>query len=233
MNNIELFIEEYKKLEEAVRRVYHVGLDTSIVTVLKQQKKFDKYKTNIQSCADLRNFYQHNSKIKNQFIADVSVDAIDFLKLLTTLVNNRGKCKDRCVLFPRVYWRSLNDSVKETMSVMNKKLYTHIPILKDNKVIGVFDENSLFSFLASNNDGIFEFDEKLTFEDMKEFIKLDDREMEEFVFFGMTRYIDDAVKEFKRISEQGRRLGLLLLTATGKPTEDLQGIITPWDIIGL
>ena len=36
MNNIDGFIEEYKKLEEAVKRVYNVGQDASIVTVLKK-----------------------------------------------------------------------------------------------------------------------------------------------------------------------------------------------------
>jgi predicted transcriptional regulator len=92
----------------------------------------------------------------------------------------------------------LNDSVKETMRVMQEKLYTHIPILENNKVVGIFDENSLFSFLATNNEDIFEFDDKLTFGDMKEHIKLDNREMEEFKFFPINKYTDDAVEEFNK-----------------------------------
>ena len=231
-DHIDEFIEEYKKLEEAVRRVYKVDESTSVVTVLKQQKKFDAYKSNIQSCANLRNFYQHNSKINNKFIADVSVDAVEFVKNLTAQVNNRERCRDCCVMFKYIYWRSPSDSVKETMKVMQNKLYTHIPILENNKVVGVFDENSLFSFLAANNEEIFEFDDKLTFNDMKEFIKIYDREMEEFRFFGINRYLDEAVEEFEDCLKRGKRLGLMLFTASGKEHEDLQGLITPWDLIG-
>lgn len=230
-NHVDEFIEEYKKLEEAVRRVYHVDEQTSVVSVLKQQRKFANLKSDIQSCANLRNFYQHNSKMNNQFIAEVSMDAIEFVKYLTAQVNNREKCRDRCIMFKDIYWRSLNDSIKDTMKTMQNKLYTHIPILEDRKVVGIFDENSLFSFLAATNDDIFEFDDNLTFADMKEHIKLDGREMEEFKFFGINRYTDDAVEEFNKCLKRGMRLGLLLLTPSGKQTEDLQGIITPWDII--
>ena len=186
----------------------------------------------IQSLANLRNFYQHNSKLNNQFIADVSMDAIEFVKYLTAQVNNREKCKDRCVMFKDIYWKSLNDSVKDTMRVMQEKLYTHIPILENNKVVGVFDENSLFSFLAENDEDIFEFDDKLVFSDLKDYIKLDNREMEEFLFFPINKYTDDAIEEFDKRAKQGKRLGLVLLTASGKSTDDLQGIITPWDVIG-
>ena len=232
MNNVELFIEEYKKLEEAVRRVYDVDKQTSIVSVLKLQKRFEKYKNDIQSCADLRNFYQHDSKIKNRYVSDVSDEAIEFIRSLTLIVNDRKKCKDRCIPFKNVYWRTLNDSVKDTMRVMNTKMYTHVPILDGGKVIGVFDENSLFSFISSDTDGIFEFDDSLRFSDLISFINLNDREMEEFKFLKITSWLDDAVSEFNKSFENGKRLGLLMLTASGKPNEELQGILTPWDVIG-
>ena len=231
-NNVEEFIEEYKKLEEAVRRVYHVEQSESAISVLKSQRKFDKYKSDIQSCANLRNFYQHNSKINNQYIIDVSMNAVEFIRFLTGLVNNREKCRDRCIKFKDIYWRAPNDSVKETMRVMQAKLYTHIPILENNKVVGIFDENSLFTFLATNGEDIFEFDDTLTFNDMKEYIKLYDREMEEFKFFGINKYLDEAIEEFEKCLNKGMRLGLMLFTASGKETDDLQGLITPWDLIG-
>lgn len=230
MKNVELFIEEYKKLEEAVRRVHGVGKNTSIVSVLKEDSRYSRFKDNIQSCADLRNFYQHDSKLNNRYLADVSDDAIRFVRQLTEYVNNRERCKNSCVNIKNVYWRTMNDSVKLTMQTMRDKLYTHVPILENGRVVGVFDENSLFSFISSSEDDIFEFDNNLSFNDLREYIQLDNREMEEFKFFGMNRYLDDAAEEFNKSIKQSKRLGLLLLTVNGKPSEELLGILTPWDL---
>lgn len=229
-NSIEQYIEEYKKLEEAVRRVHGVENHDSIVTVLK--KRFPNDSTVIQSCAELRNFYAHNAKLNKRFIADVSDEAIQYVERLTRNVNNRQKCGERCIKFKDIFWKSLNDNVRDTMTTMQKKLYTHVPILDGRKVIGVFDENSLFSFLAAQDDGICIFDDKLSFADLKEHIKLDNREMEEFSFFPINKFTDEAAEEFNNAQHRGKRIGLMLLTASGKPTDNLQGIITPWDIIG-
>ncbi len=229
-NSIEEYIEEYKKLEEAVRRVHGLKNNDSVVSVLK--KRFPHDSSIIQSCADLRNFYSHDGKMNNRFIADVSTDAVTYVRDLTVAVNNRQKCGERCIKFKDIFWKSLNDNVRDTMTIMQKKLYTHVPILDGRKVIGVFDENSLFSFLAAQEDGICIFDDKLSFADLKEHIKLDNREMEEFSFFPINKFTDEAAEEFNNAQQRGKRIGLMLLTASGKPTDDLQGIITPWDIIG-
>lgn len=229
-NSIEQYIEEYKRLEEAVRRVHGLDNSESVVNVLK--KRFPQDRSIIQSCADLRNFYAHDAKLNNRFIAEISADAVDYIRGLTVAVNNRQKCKDRCIMYNKIYWRSLNDNVRETMKTMQEKLYTHIPILENKKVVGVFDENSLFTFLATQEDDLCIFDQKLTFADLKEHIKLEDREMEEFSFFPINRYTDEAAEVFNYAQQRGKRIGLMLLTASGKSTDDLQGIITPWDIIG-
>ena len=229
-NSIDQYIEEYKKLEEAVRRVHGVDNHDSIVTVLK--KRFPNDATVIQSCAELRNFYSHNAKLNKRFIADVSDEAIQYVERLTKSVNNRQKCGERCIKFKDIFWKSLDDNVRDTMTIMQKKLYTHVPILENGKVIGVFDENSLFSYLAAQEDGICIFDDKLSFSDLKDHIDLNNREMEEFCFFPINRFTDQAAEEFNNAQKRGKRIGLMLLTASGKSTDDLQGIITPWDIIG-
>ena len=53
MNRAEEFIEEYKKLEESVRRVYRLAREQSVIGELKKQRGFEDMKAEIQSCADL------------------------------------------------------------------------------------------------------------------------------------------------------------------------------------
>lgn len=231
MSNVDIFIEEYKKLEESVRRVYNLRYDQSIVHELKVQRQFQKYKEKIQSCADLRNFYQHDSKINNEFVVDVSDEAISFLKMLTDLVNNRRTCRDICTPYQDIIWRTIDDTVKDTVKLMDEKSIANVPILQDGRVIGVFDRRSLFSYVANNDDDTVELDNKLTFKDLNAYISIDTRNMEDIVFCSINKSVDDVVEVFESKMNQGKRLGLVLLTLTGKQNEKLLGLLAPCDII--
>lgn len=232
MSNVDLFIEEYKKLEEAVRRVYNLRYDQSVVHELKTQRKFQKYKDKIQSCADLRNFYQHDSKINNEFVVDVSDEAIEFVRMLTNQVNSRVICREICTPFQNIIWRTIDDAVKPIVKLMDEKSIANVPILQDGRVVGVFDRRSLFSYVACDDDDAVELGGKLTFRDLKEFISLDTRNMEDIAFCGIDQSVDDVIEMFEDKMHQGKRLGLVLLTLTGKQSEKLLGLLTPSDILG-
>ena len=55
--------------------------------------------------------------------------------------------------------------------------------------------------------------------------------MEEFIFFPPTGYVEELENEFEKAFRKGKRIGVAFITPTGKKTEKLQGIITPWDIL--
>lgn len=112
---------------------------------------------------------------------------------------------------------------------MREHLYTHIPILENGTVIGVFDENSIFCYLA--DEEIVEISNELTFNDIKRYISLNGREMEDFLFFKPTQYVEELENKFEEYYKKGKRVGIAFLTQNGTATEKLQGIVTPWDII--
>ena len=59
---------------------------------------YENLKAEIQSCADLRNFLQHNARLGEDFAAEPTEAAIAFVKELTAMVNNRPRCRDICVI---------------------------------------------------------------------------------------------------------------------------------------
>lgn len=230
MSNVDTFIEEYKKLEEAVRRVYNLRNDQSVIHELKSRKNFEKYKDKIQSVAELRNFYQHNSKIDNEFVVSISDEAIAFVKKLTDIVNSRKRCRDICVSYQDVCWKSLDDSVQETMKLMQETGYANVPILEGGHVVGVFDKAALFAYVAAG-DGAVNIDDKLTFRELMPYISCEQRNMSDIIFLGIDQYVDDVVDVFESKMKQGKKLSLVLLTLNGKENEKLLGILTPLDII--
>lgn len=229
MNRSEEFIEEYKKLEEAVRRVYRLTREQSVIGELKKQRGFENLKAEIQSCADLRNFLQHNARLGEDFAAEPTEAAIAFVNELTAMVNNRPRCRDICVLKKDIIWRRLEDPVQPAIAQMRAEGHSSIPILRDGRVIGVFDERSLFQYISQC--GAAGFPSTLTFRDLQPYISVSERDMQLFAFASMNAYVDDVVALFERQLENGKRVRLVLLTNSGKPTDRLRGILTPWDII--
>ena len=231
MDNSQLYIEKYKELEAVVRKTYGLPEHDSISYFLKKQDKFNRYYDDISFCQEVRNFMQHKKKINNRFAIEPNDAMLSFIEHLINRVSSRPQCRDICIPFQNIVWRSLSDSVKATIKVMRQKVYTHIPIIENGVLVGVFDENSLFNYVAENE--IVDVDEKLRFSDIKPYLSVQGREMEEFLFVKATMYVEDLEKEIQQYFSKNKRVGIAFLTANGRENEPIQGMITPWDIISL
>lgn len=229
MTNAEIFIEKYKQLEEVVRSTYNLKNGDSISYYLSNQNIYQRYSDEIKYCQEVRNLLSHKKKIENEFAVEPSQQMIDFIDNLIRKIKKRTKCYEIQITKNNVCWKSMNDSVQETIKEMSDKLYTHIPILEDGKVVGVFDENSVFNYLSKQE--IIMIEENTTFNDIKDYIGLHDREMEEFIFFSSQNYLEELEMEFEKAYRKGKRIGIAFMTPNGKSYEKLQGIITPWDMI--
>lgn len=230
MDNSEIFLEKFKQLEEAVRTTYRIREADSITYYLTGQVKYKRFADELKYCQKVRNFLVHENKINDQFAVDASDAMIKFIDDLIAAILNQPKCSDIQIKLRDVYWRGMQDTVKQTMSVMRQKLYTHVPILDVNgKVLGVFDENSVFMYLADQE--IVSVDDTLRFSDIREYLSTSNREMETFVFVKPSVYVEELETIVEKAFDKGQRVGLAFVTASGKPNDRLQGIITPWDMI--
>lgn len=230
MKNSEIFLEKYRQLEEVVRTTYNIKNNDSISFYLSSQSKYKRCAEEIKYCQDVRNVLVHKRKISNRYAVEPNDHIISFIENLIPIIKNRPKCCDIQIKFDNVCWRSLNDTVKDTMTEMRNNLFTHIPILNEEGcVIGVFDENSVFAYIA--DEEIVAIDETLKFSDIQKYLSLEDREMESFVYVKATSYVDELEEKIESAFNKGKRIGLAFVTASGSNKDKLQGIITPWDII--
>ena len=112
---------------------------------------------------------------------------------------------------------------------MRQRTYTLVPILDDKQhVIGVFDENSIFDYLAG--EGIIDVDEDLQFRSIQKYLSVSAREMEEFLFLRPSAYLEDMEALIDQAFNKFTRVGMAFLTQDGKKASPLFGIVTPWDI---
>lgn len=230
MSNAEKFIEKYKELEEVVRITYDLKESDSISYYLTGQKEYQKYKDDIKYCQEVRNLLSHKKKINGSYAIEPNVEMLKFIDSLLDRIRDRARCCDIQVVMKNVYWQPMDGSVKKAMQIMRKNLYSHVPILDSNgTVIGVFDENSVFNYIADGEKT--EISDTLTFSDISKYVSLNEREMESFIFFRPNEYVEELENNFESARRQDRRIGIAFVTSNGRSDGKLQGIITPWDII--
>ena len=230
MDKTKIFLEKYKHLEDVVRVTYNLREDDSISFYLTGQVKYARFANELRYCQRVRNFLVHEKKVNDNFAVEVSESMLNFIDMLVNNIVNQPRCLDVQIKFRDVYWRSITDSVNETISVMRNKLFTHVPILDDKGVVlGVFDENSIFTYIA--DEGIVSIDEKLRFSDIKKYLSIEKREMEMFIFVKPNTYVEELESIIEDAFKKGQRVGLAFVTSSGNSMDRVQGIITPWDII--
>lgn len=230
MDKSEVYLEKFKQLEDVVRSTYNIKESDSITYYLTGQTKYKSFADEIRYCQKVRNLLAHEVKVNGSFAVDASDEMIRFIENLTNSILNQPRCFDIQIKLKDVCRCSLSDSVKEAIAIMREKMFTHIPILDENeKVIGVFDENSVFTYIA--NEEIVSIDDSLTFKDIQDYISIENREMESFVFVKPTTYVEELEEMIEDAFDKGLRVGLAFVTLNGTSSDKLQGIITPWDII--
>ena len=162
----DIFFDKYRELERLVQQKFDRELrGSSPIYYLIHKPGYEKYSAKLECCREIRNLISHYPREKGAFPIEPSPEMIRFLDDLIYKMSNRPKCIDAAVLFREMYYRTMADSVADTMAVMRERSFNHVPILNGKKVVGIFDTKSLFHYLADQKP---ESLDKVTFGDIKE-----------------------------------------------------------------
>ena len=224
----ELFLDKYKKLEAVVSARYNLSNSDSAVVFLERRAEYRTIKSELAYCREVRNLLTHNPKVGERYAVEPSDEMIALLDKVLERIKNPRKAKHIWVPKSGVLCRTLKDPVRPAMVEMNKRLYAHVPILQDGVVVGAFSENTLLSCLI--DDEVVSIDSSVRFSDIGKYLPLDQHRAETFRFVGKETPVSDLADIFAEADRNSQRIGLLFVTATGKPTEKLLGIISAGDV---
>lgn len=223
------FLDLYSRLERAIIDKYPVPEGIGPVAWLaKNERGFRSMRNELEYCREIRNFLQHNELINGDYAVIPSEGMIDSLGETLSRVISMPSAMSICVKAVDIYSAGIDDCVRPAMKEMAIRVFTHIPILDDGHVIGVFSENTLLSYMIS--DEIVEIAEDDTFEKVRELLPLDKHVSETFAFIGRDMVATSIAELFQDALKRNERLGMVFVTAHGKPSEKLLGIITSWDM---
>ena len=230
MNKTEIFLEEYKKLEDIARDQYGFPDDGKAVLNLEKMNSFRAIKAELGYCREVRNLLQHKPRLAGTFAVEPSDQMIALLRSTIERVKKPILARDVAVLRSYICFRRMEDKVRPAMIEMQEKTFTHIPILDNDTVVGVFSENTLLSYLI--DDEIVGIDSNTRFSDLKEYLPLSAHKSESFYFIPQNMLLSEIKARFDSALRRQDRIGLLFMTNLGKSNEPLQGLITAWDVAG-
>lgn len=130
-----------------------------------------------------------------------------------------------------IFTVSTNASVSDILEKMVSNEYTHIPVLKDGIIQGVFSDSTFISYLIHHKMNKLRLSD-IKISDLKDEIDLSQNN-DSFVFIkGKTPLFKVRQMFVDALGEQ-KRLGAVFITDNGKKSGILQGLITSWDMAGL
>lgn len=225
------FLEKFKDLEQLVKSIYQLEDNyQSAISFLENQVTFRHMKDQIRYCRDVRNLLFHYPKINDEFAVTPSEGMVRLLDNIYQKLTEIQTAYEVSVKLSGVYSKGMNDLVLPTMKEMIEKDYTNIPIMQDGSVIGVFSDSTIFSYLADVE--IMEIDRGMTFSELKDYVLLKSDKSQPYQFAKKDLLLPEIDELFQDSYQSEKKIELIFLTQNGLQKEKLQGILTPWDMIG-
>ena len=123
-----------------------------------------------------------------------------------------------------------NETLGALAAEMHSRGFSHLPILDAKGVVtGVFNEAAVFRRFLAQGEVILS--KEMPLREIMEDCGLHDDRTETFRFVRPGTPLDDLVDVLRVPDRPASRVGAIFVTASGKPTEPLTRLITPWDVL--
>lgn len=220
------FLDKYRKLEELAKEKYGTRDNESAIVRMEDSREYSRYKGKIAYCRKVRNILSHYPKVEQTFAVEVSEPMI---RLLDDLIDEITQTADSIMIKSRyVFSCGIDDNILPAMRTMSEKCYTHIPILENGVLKGVFSENTLLSYII--DDEIVEINKDAKFRDLEKYLPINAHRGETFKFIPDTMTVTELAEIFRDAMQKQERIGMVFVTKSGKASEKIKGIITAWDL---
>ena len=223
------FLNLYRELEEDLEQYFaSQGRRTgSPVFDFMNSREGQPYKEKLDVCREIRNLLSHHAYVAGEPVAEPSPVLTDFLREMIERVNEPPLAIRYATPADSLLATDGTRNVYDLMQIMDKRGFSHVPVMQGKKVVGIFSVSTLFSWeLAHPEDSL---SLQTTIGDLAEYLPLNRRRIEQFLFAPADLTCVKARELFVR-RHRNRRVAAIFLTKTGDENGELLGMLTPWDL---
>ncbi|MDL2206028.1 CBS domain-containing protein [Eubacteriales bacterium OttesenSCG-928-N13] len=228
----EEFLNLYRTLEDELENKY-LGVHKTNPSVVMQYLNDTEslpVREQLDLCREIRNILSHNPDMQGEPVVEPAEALLDSLKQIIEYIKRPPLALDFATRHDQLLWADMGQRVLEVMRAMEKRGFSHVPVLQKGELVGVFSMGTVFSFMTRDmgEKGI---TPATRVRDFLPWLPIEKHTQEIYAFIDEGATYADVKFEFERIKKGGKRLAALFVTKTGEQTEPLIGMITPWDVL--
>lgn len=228
------FLNIYNEIDEYMRNKLNKGYGISHTDLIDDLSNIDYViyanRRKLKQYAKLRNAIVHDSKKNANPIAEPHPIIVGEYKKILDHLKNPPNALSIAVPGDKILTADINDRAIDIINIMNEKCFTHIPVFDKGNFVGVFSENTLFTYLAKNE--AITLDSDTTLNKFKDILGIDKHDTEQFEFISKNKCIYEVEELFRKYLSSQKRLAVVFITENGEQNEKLLGLITAWDVAG-
>ncbi len=226
----DLFLDYWRQLETAAERQLK-GDDRggNVVLRLCRDKRFSAYREQLDYCREVRNLLSHQAKVDGQYPVTPSDAMLRLLRQVLDKIEDPPRVQDAMTPVDRMLTASMDSPVLSVMRQMRQRGLSHVPLLQKGRVQGVFSVETVFQALL-DGDGCLRAEAVMS--DYADYLPLHGHMGHSFGYIRRTATLADAEAMFDKAYGRERKLKLLLVTQDGTDNKPLQGVLSPYDLMG-
>ncbi|WP_096273563.1 CBS domain-containing protein [Paucisalibacillus globulus] len=225
--NSERFITAFNRIDKAMDTELNnsrgIGFSKSVRILTKYNAVVRRYKDELLEFAELRNAIVHNRIDTGVVIAEPHDSIVEQIEQIEREITSPQ------LVIPsfekKVQRFDLKDSLSNLLDAIHEKGYSKFPVYNGNEFAGLITESGITKWLAKHKDTTIR---ETTIEEIMPYQKDNNHQI-----ISKDTSIYQAVEIFKEKIGEGNRIDALLITGNGEKDDQLLGIITAWDIMGI
>lgn len=222
-NQIDAFLRNQRRSDRHAEHGY------LIQQIAKTNRTVARFQSELRAIAKLRNNIVHNPLM--DIAAPIAYPhplLVERYRHIRDALLDPPRALSIAVPGHKIYTATLTTPLSEVLQKMNDNIFTHVPIMEDSQMMGIFSENTLISYLADKPNRINV--KEMTIGDFKSYLPLKGHKGEHFAFLPRKAALADVYDIFNQAIKAHKRIGMIFITKHGGPNERPLGIITAWDL---
>jgi len=192
-----------------------------------QDPESEPVRQKLDVCREVRNLLTHNSGPDGSPIIEPSQALLDSLYEIISYIEKPSSALSYATKAESIMRAHPNDRVNDVMRRMYKQGYSHVPVIADDIIQGVFSKSSVFRYLIEKGD----IGPDTRIREMGESMRITGQRDCRYLYMPKEATYIDVRARFENMSGRNNRLAAIFITETGDERGSLLGMLTPWDVM--
>ena len=225
----ETFLSMYRVLEGMLGEKYSNSdkKTSSVVMMYIQDPESEPVRQKLDLCREVRNLLTHNADGSGNPVVEPSQALLDSLYEIISYVEKPQSALIYSTKAENILRAHPYDRILDVMRRMYKHGLSHVPVIADDRIQGVFSKSSIFRYLIEK--GSIAPDARIR--ELGESIKITGARDCRYIYLSPAATYIDARRQFENMRGRNNRLAAIFITETGDENGPLLGMITPWDVM--